>query len=127
MAEFQPFDPNIHKPKDIGLGGPSTEYLVTIDSPDGQVMVVPSIWWDEKGNPTFLGNIETGEIDQDKIVDLVTQYEKNMNQMFPRFGQAGVSDNYRIADRFATSRSKTGGASKVPLINALDQDFSEIK
>ena len=126
MADFVPFDPSIHEPKDIGLGGPSTEYLVTIDSPDGQVMVVPSIWWDKEGNPTFLGNLETGDINQDDILKFVDAYEKETKQSFPRFGQAGVKDNYRIADRFASTRSQQGGASSVPLVNALDKDFSNI-
>jgi len=127
MSDFVPFNPSIHEPKDIGLGGPSTEYLVTIDSPDGQVMVVPSIWWDKEGNPTFLGDLETGDIAVEDILKNVQEYEQETKQSFPRFGTAGVPDNYRIADRFAASRSKAGGASKVPLINALDKDFSSLK
>ena len=74
MADLIPFDPSIHAPQDIGLGGPSTEYLITIDGPDNQVLVVPSIWWHDKGNPIFLGNIETNKINEDEIIELVQKY-----------------------------------------------------
>ena len=115
MPKLVPFDPEQHTPKDIGLGGPSTEYLVTIDSPEGEVMVVPSIWWNEEGEPTFLGNLETNEIDQNNILQLVQDYEKETKLSFPRFGKAGVEDNYKLADQWAMKRSKEGGASEVPL------------
>lgn len=120
MPKLIPFDPSIHKPKDIGFGGPSTEFLVTIDSPDGQVMVVPSIWWDEEGNPQLLGDIEKIKnnewgIDEDAVRNMVKDYEKETGYTFPRFGKAGVEDNYKLADLWAQERSKAGGASEVPI------------
>jgi hypothetical protein len=127
MAELIPFDPSIHAPQDVGFGAPSTEYLVTIDGPDGEVIVVPSIWWNEEGKPVFLGDMETDQIYQTDILDLVKKYEDSTKERFPRFGKAGVPDNYRIADRFAQTRSKAGGASTTPLTRALDQEFSPLK
>jgi len=127
MADLIPFDPSMHTPQDVGFGSPSTEYLITIDGPDGQVIVVPSIWWNSEGNPVFLGDIETDKINQQEILDLVQQYEESTKERFPRFGKAGIADNYRIADRFAQTRSKAGGASSIPLTRALDQEFSPLK
>jgi hypothetical protein len=124
MADLIPFDPSMHAPQDIGLGGPSTEYLITIDGPDNQVLVVPSIWWDDKGNPIFIGNIETNKINEDEIIELVQKYESTTGEKFPRFGETNNPDNYTIADRFAQFRSKQGGASEVPLTRALDLNFS---
>jgi len=120
MAKLVPFDPEIHTPQDIGLGGPSTEYLVTIDSSDGEVMVVPSIWWDEEGNPELLGDVEKIKnnefgIDEDAVRNIVAEYEKETGNTFPRFGKAGVEDNYKLADAWAQQRSKDGGASEVPI------------
>lgn len=110
--KLEPFDYRKHKPQDVGLGGPSTEYLVTLDSPDGGVWVVPSIWWDEEGNPTLVKN-------QDKVFELAKQYEKENNVMFPRFPQG----EYKQADMFAQARSKAGGASK----GLLAKDISKEK
>ena len=127
MPNVVPFDPSKHKPQDIGLGGPSTEYLITVEDENNQVIVVPSIWWDEKGTPQFIGNPETNEIDYDRVMQLVQDYEQETQQMFPRFGDASNTDNYNIADRFAQTRSEKGGASTVPLVNALDPKFSSFK
>ena len=127
MAELIPFDPSMHTPQDVGFGSPSTEYLVTIDGPDGEVIVVPSIWWNSEGNPVFLGDMQTDQINQEEILNLVQQYEASTQERFPRFGKVGVPDNYRIADRFAQTRSKAGGASTTPLTRALNQEFSPVK
>jgi hypothetical protein len=53
-----PFDKDIHTPRDVGFGGPSTEYTMTVDAPDGQVAVIPSIWWDTNGEPVVLDQRE---------------------------------------------------------------------
>lgn len=109
--KLEPFNYKKHKPQDVGLGGPSTEYLVTLDSPDGNVWVVPSIWWDEEGNPTLVEN-------QDKVFELAKQYEKENNVMFPRFPQG----EYKQADMFAQARSKAGGASKGLLAKDISKE-----
>ena len=114
MADFilEPFNPSKHQPQDVGLGGPSTEYLITVDSPDGGVMVIPSIWWDEEGKPQLIE-------DQDEAVSLAVEYEKGNDVVFPRFAPKA----YKEADTFAQKRSKTGGASFMPL--AIDLNVIE--
>ena len=112
MADFilEPFDNKKHTPQDVGLGGPSTEYLITVDSPDGGVMVIPSIWWDEEGKPQLIE-------DQDEAVSLALEYEKGNDKQFPRFAPKA----YKEADAFAQKRSKAGGASKEPLAINLNK------
>jgi hypothetical protein len=102
--QLEPFDPNKHQPRDVGLGGLSTEYTVTQDSPDGNVWVVPSIWWDQNGDPVVLK-------DEQQINQLAKQYEQSTGREFPRF----PAGQYELADQWAQNRSAQGGASAVPL------------
>jgi hypothetical protein len=104
-----PFDSRIHKPRDLGLGGLSTEYTATVDSPEGEVMIIPTIWWDEKGEPTLFKNIE-------EAMATALEYEKLQNRQFPRF-PAGA---YEEADKWAIDRSKAGGAT-TPLAIDIDK------
>ena len=101
MPKLEPFDYTKHKPQDVGLGGPSTEYLITVDSPEGGVMVIPSIWWDEDGKPQLIE-------DQRQAIELAKIYETETKKQFPRFAPQA----YKEADMWAASRSKAGGASK---------------
>lgn len=104
-----PFDPAIHTPQDVGLGEPgsvSTEYIATVDAPDGSVMLIPTIWWDAEGNPKLFEREDT-----DKAIELAIDYEQSTGKQFPRF-PAGA---YAEADDYAISRSKAGGASQTPL------------
>ena len=112
MTDFilEPFNNEKHTPQDVGLGGLSTEYLITVDSPDGGVMVIPSIWWDEEGKPQLIE-------DQDEAVSLALEYEKGNDKQFPRFAPKA----YKEADAFAQKRSKAGGASKEPLAINLNK------
>jgi len=103
--KLRPFDYKKDTPKDVGLGGPSTEYLITLDSPDGGVWVIPSIWWDKKGKPTLLDPKVEGN--QKKAFDLAKQYEKDTGKKFPRYDKGA----YGQADNFAIKRSHEGGAS----------------
>ena len=96
--QVEPFDPKKHKPKDIGLGGPSTEYLITVDDPDGGVMVIPRIWWDSKGEPSL--------VKQKEAIKQAKKYEESSGKKFPRFAPKA----YEEADEFARSRSDGGGA-----------------
>ena len=105
---LEPFNPSKHKPKDVGLGGLSTEYLVTQDAPDGSVWVIPSIWWDQNGEPMLIK-------DQAQIQRLAQEYEAATGALFPRFGKG----DYKTADAWARQRSSAGGASAVPLVNAV--------
>eukprot|EP00481_Brizalina_sp_1-RS-2013_P001474 TRINITY_DN3693_c0_g1_i1.p1 TRINITY_DN3693_c0_g1~~TRINITY_DN3693_c0_g1_i1.p1 ORF type:complete len:123 (-),score=19.81 TRINITY_DN3693_c0_g1_i1:41-409(-) len=114
--KLEPFDYNKHKPQDVGLGGPSTEYLVTLDSPDGGVWVVPSIWWDEEGNPTLVEN-------QDKVFEIAKQYEKetmlcsldflkeNINKQM-RLHKLGQKQVVLLKDYWLNDVSKRGKSKK---------------
>jgi len=106
-----PFDPETMKPKDVGLGGPSTEYLVTQEAPDGKVWNIPSIWWTPDGEPV--------QVPEDVAARLAYQYEKQFEGrgQFPRF------DDIDTAVENAKERSKSGGAEKSPLF----QMFEEVK
>jgi len=114
MADLTPFDPEKHTPKDVGLGGDSTEYLITTETPDGEVIVLPSIWWGEDGEPVFLGDPETGEVFTDAVQQMAKRYEESTGQLFPRFG-AAEKENYEKADTWAQERSASGGATNEPL------------
>ena len=95
---LEPFDPEKHKPRDIGKGGPSTELTLTEDAPGGGVWNIPSIWWDRDGNPA--------EVSRQDAHRLAVEYEEKTGERFPRFenSDAGVSA--------ARERSASGGASK---------------
>jgi len=108
---MEPFDYMKHKPQDVGLGGPSTEYLITVDSPEGGVMVIPSIWWDADGAPNLIK-------DQQAAIAMATQYEEESGLQFPRFGAKA----YQEADEFAEGRSKAGGASTSFLARDVKQE-----
>jgi hypothetical protein len=98
-----PFDKDIHTPRDVGFGGPSTEYTMTVDAPDGQVAVIPSIWWDTNGEPVVL--------DQRDAERRSFEYEQETGKQFPRF----PAGDYELADEYAQARTRQGGASESPL------------
>jgi hypothetical protein len=98
-----PFDKDIHTPRDVGFGGPSTEYTMTVDAPDGQVAVIPSIWWDTNGEPVVL--------DQRDAERRSFEYEQETGKQFPRF----PAGDYELADAYAQARTRQGGASESPL------------
>ena len=99
-TRFMPYNPNVNTPRDIGLGGPSTEYSITEQMPDQQFANIPSIWWDSAGNPHRLPN---------ESVLLAAMYEQMYGKQFPRY------DNPNTAVEFAQHRSPQGGASHKPL------------
>lgn len=97
---MQPFNPKTDKPQDVGLGGPSTEYLVGGEDPYGTNLNYPSIWW-MGGKPALL--------DQDAAYDQTNRWEAGTGQMFPRYR------NEQAAEFAARNRSATGGAEHQPL------------
>ena len=99
-----PFDNKVHTPQDMGLGGKSTEYLITLDSPEGGVWVIPSIWWNNEGKPKLVS-------DPEEAFELAEKYEKETGLEFPRFKKGA----YKQADKFAKERSEAGGATQGPL------------
>lgn len=93
-----PFNPDIHTPKDVGLGGPSTEFLITEEAPGGGFWNIPSIWWDSSGNPQIL----PAEQAQARAL----AFEELTGKRFPRFASP------EEGSESAKQRSQSGGASK---------------
>lgn len=102
---LRPYDPAVNKPQDVGLGGPSTEYLATANDPYGQPFNYPQIWYDMNGNPHLL----EGDAAYNQAVD----YEVNSGVRFPRYDTMGA------AETFAQNRSIVGGAEKFKLGSIL--------
>jgi hypothetical protein len=115
--QLEPFDPAKHKPQDVGLGGPSTEYISTVDSPEGGVMNIPTIWWDAKGKPTLFDPKNKTQLK--KAIQLSIEYEKETGKQFPRYG-AGA---YQEATDAAILRSNAGGATQGPLAKKPDNSL----
>jgi hypothetical protein len=76
---------------------------MTVDAPDGQVAVIPSIWWDTNGEPVVL--------DQRDAERRSFEYEQETGKQFPRF----PAGDYELADEYAQARTRQGGASESPL------------
>lgn len=93
---LHPFDPATNQPRDIGLGGPSTEYLGTATDAYGQPYNFPTIWWDDQGNPHLL--------DQSNALAFMDEYEALTGKYAPRFDSMGA------AEWAAKNRSAQGGA-----------------
>ena len=106
-----PFDPKVHKAQDLGLGekgSVSTEFLVTMDAPNGGVWNIPSIWFNEDGKAQVF--------DEQTSARLAFEHEK---------GSAGKGQFHRFNDidsavNSAIARSKAGGASKTPLFELIE-------
>lgn len=96
----QPFNPRTDVPTDVGLGGPSTEYLMGTQDPMGNEVNYPQIWW-QGGQPTLLN--------PDQAYDRSVQYEQATGLMAPRYRNDGA------ATFAAENRSALGGAEVAPL------------
>ncbi len=92
---LRPYDPAVNQAQDVGLGGPSTEYLATGEDPYGQAFNYPTIWWDMSGNPVLLNG--------DQAYNQAVDYEVNSGVRFPRYDSIGQ------AETFAQHRSIMGG------------------
>lgn len=93
---YVPFDSTKHKPRDVGLGGPSTEYLATEYAPSGAAMNYPTIWWGPNGEPVLM--------DPSKAYEMSMAYEGLTGRTFPRF------PDISSAETAAMHRSAQGGA-----------------
>lgn len=102
---YRPYDPSVNKPRDIGLGGPSTEYLATENDPYGAAMNYPQIWWDMYGNPRLL--------DPQQSYNQAISYELASGERFPRYSSTGQ------AEFAAQNRSALGGAENFKLGSIL--------
>ena len=110
---YVPFNPSIHKPQDLGLGEKgqlSTEFVSTMDAPNGGVWNIPTVWFDEDG----VGK----HFDEQTAGRLAYEYEKQRTKegQFPRF------NDIDSAVKTAIERSKQGGATHQPLFE-LFQDI----
>ena len=92
---LSPYEPGKNKAQDVGLGGPSTEFLATDYDKNGKVFNYPMIWWDKAGKPILLG--------PDEAYSQALAYENATPYAFPRF------KNIPTAEFFAESRSSMGG------------------
>ena len=96
-----PYDPVRHKSQDIGYGAPSTERLASEYLPDGTIANVPTVWWDNNGNPI--------EMTHDQAVEYAILHEQMSGKHLPRY------DNIPIAVERAKHRSANDGATHTPL------------
>lgn len=104
-AGLRPFDNRVDTPRDMGLGGLSTEYLATNDAPDGGYWNIPQIWWNGAG-PVYLPH-ETAQ-------SLAMDYEALTRRRFPRFV---APDAGAMA---AANRSRQGGGQVGPLASLFE-------
>lgn len=91
----RPFDSRSDTPVDLGLGGPSTEYLMTEMAPNGGFWNIPQIWY-VGGKPVL--------VEPWQAQAFAREYETNTGKRFPRFDNAGVGAFS------AMNRSALGGA-----------------
>lgn len=98
MGDFplpiRPYDTSSDVPRDIGLGGPSTEVLGTYDTPAGDFANVPQLW--------YLGN--HGPFMVEDPIPFAHDYEVATGRTFPRY------DDLNSAIMGAQYRSGAGGA-----------------
>lgn len=97
---LKPFDIATDTPQDVGLGGPSTEYLAGAQDPWGNEFNYPTIWW-INGKPTLLS--------PDAAYEQALRYEASTGKLFPRYRNAEASGFA------AENRSALGGAETGPL------------
>lgn len=97
---IKPFDPATDKPQNVGLGGPSTEYLAGAQDPWGNEFNYPTIWW-INGKPTLLS--------PEAAYEQALRYEAATGKLFPRYRNSGA------ATFAAENRSALGGAETGPL------------
>lgn len=93
---LRPFDATRDQPRDVGMGGPSTEVIVTENAPDGGYWNIPSVWWDENGDPVRLSREDAAR--------QAAEYEQRTGERFPRFRTP--DEGAEVARR----RSESGGA-----------------
>lgn len=98
------FDPARHKPKDIGLGGPSTEYLVTGQDDAGRWFNYPTIQW--RGDEPVKMNDEAARA-------LALHQEKTQGGLLPRY------ETMEEAVAAARQRSAGGGGLMGVLMQGL--------
>lgn len=99
-----PYDPKTDRPKDVGLGGESTEYLANSADEYGMEMLYPTIWWRD-GKPVVLSS--------DASQRIAADYERAGLGLFPRY------DNPSAASEAALARSRAGGAQQGSILDMV--------
>lgn len=99
-----PYDPATDQPRDVGLGGPSTEYLANNSDQYGMEMLYPTIWWRD-GNPLLLDSSDAQGIAED--------YERAGLGLFPRYNTSAE------AEQAASARSQAGGAQTRSILDMI--------
>ncbi|QIG67748.1 hypothetical protein PP747_gp047 [Rhizobium phage RHph_Y38] len=105
--KLAPYDPKINTPQDVGLGGPSTEYTATVDTPQGTYKNIPQLWWKKNGQPLL--------VPEDTARGLASLTERVTGRSFPEY------QTPEEADLEASMRSKAGGAEKQSLMDYADE------
>jgi hypothetical protein len=101
---LRPFEAGKDMPKDVGLGGPSAEYLAGAQDPWGNEFNYPRIWW-MNGEPVLLS--------EEEAYKRALEYESATGQYFPRYR------NSEASTFAAQNRSAMGGAELGPLATML--------
>jgi len=89
---LRPFNPSKDVAQDLGLGGLSTEYTVTNPAPGGGYWNIPSIWWDDRGNPVV--------VNPDDAQLFAMEYERKTGTRFDRYEDSGPAE-FRAMNRSA--------------------------
>ena len=101
---LKPFNPATDVPQDVGLGGPSTEYLAGSQDPMGNEFNYPQIWW-AGGKPALL--------DPAAAYEQALKYEAATGLYAPRYRNSGA------AEFAAQNRSALGGAERRSLFGLI--------
>lgn len=100
LRGMKPFNPETDRPQDVGLGGPSTEYLAGARDEMGNEFNYPQIWY--IGGRAVL-------LPPEEAYQKAIEYEAATGKYFPRYRNEGASGFA------AQNRSALGGAEMGPL------------
>lgn len=100
LRGMKPFNPETDEPQDVGLGGPSTEYLAGGVDERGNQFNYPQIW--------FIGG-KAVLLPPEEAYQKAIAYEAATGKYFPRYR------NDEAASFAAQNRSALGGATMGPL------------
>ncbi len=106
---LRPFNPEDGVPRQNEDGTQSTELTATIEM-DGQVALVPTLYFDRAGNA-----VDIGELGPEGVAEVALLYEEISGKQFPRFSTEAE------ANEFAKQRSQGGGATKAPLAQEAEE------
>lgn len=105
--KLAPYDPKKNTPQDLGLGGVSTEYTATVDTPQGTYKTIPQVWFRPSGKAQL--------VPEDLARYLAGLTERVTGRSFPEYQSVDE------ADLDASMRSRGGGAEKQSLMDYADE------